>query len=332
MIRGAMRHRTTIRPASWLCQSYRKLYVAVLVVSLGLFFLPAQWTGGLISFVQILVPFQHAATAAAGFLDADDTQTDSLPPVSGSEHAALLRERDALEHQVAAIASRLRQLESEVEILTATRLWDVGGRGIGPVGKLIPAQVVTKDLLAWRESRLVTVGSLQGIKPGAPVVSNYFSIDRGDDAATGQAGLLVRKGMSILLKETLIGVAERVGTHTTRVKLLSDPSVQMKVRIGRFDDGEFVLLEPFYWLRGRGGGVMQIGDVNLRDVEDGKIRVGDMVFSDPLSDTLPAALTIGRITRIDHDVESPLLSTLTVKSPIIFSQLRRVYVFDPDKG
>ena len=41
---------------------------------------------------------------------------------------------------------------------------------------------------------------------------------------------------------------------------------------------------------------------------------------------------IGRITRIDHDVESPLLSTLSIESPIKFSQLRRVYVFDPDKG
>ena len=312
--------------------SYRKLYLTVLLLSLGAFLLPGRFTGRLISLVQVLVPFQHAVTSVVGLggeVNADRqagyADPDSLPPVSGAEHAALQRERDALEHQIAAIASRVRQLESEVEILTATRLWDVGGRGIGPVGKLIPAQVVTKDLLAWRESRLVTVGSLQGIKPGAPVVSNHFSIDHGRDGG-------VRQGMAILLKETLIGVAEKVGTHTTRVKLLSDLSVQMKVRIGRFEKEEFVLLDPYYWLTGRGKGIMRIGDVNLRDVEDGKIRVGDMIFSDPMSDTLPAALTIGRIARIDHDVESPLLSTLTVESPINFSQLRRVYVFDPDKG
>ncbi len=137
--------------------SYRKLCLTVLLVSLGTFLLPGRWTGGLISLVQVLVPFQHAATAAAGFADEDGAEPDSSAPVPGKQHAALQRERDALEHQVAAIASRLRQLESEVEILTATRLWDVGGRGIGPVGKLIPAQVVAKDLLAWRESRLVTV-------------------------------------------------------------------------------------------------------------------------------------------------------------------------------
>ena len=230
-----------------------------------------------------------------------------------------------MQHLVAALAARLRQLEGEVEILTATRLWDVGGRGIGPVGRLIPAQIVTKDLLSWRESRLVTVGTLQGVRAGAAVVTNHFSVDHGRDTD-------IRKGMAILLKETLIGVAEKVGSHTTRVKLLSDMSVQMKVRIGRFEDGAFALLDPYYWLTGRGKGVMQIGDIHRRDVEAGIIRVGDMVFSDPMSDTLPAALTIGRISRIDQDIESPLLSILTVESPVDITQLRRVYVFDPDKG
>ena len=35
----------------------------LLMVSVGVLLLPADWTGGLISVVQVFVPFQHAASA-----------------------------------------------------------------------------------------------------------------------------------------------------------------------------------------------------------------------------------------------------------------------------
>ena len=134
----------------------------------------------------------------------------------------------ALAHQVAALTIRVAELEREVGILTATRLWDVDGARLGASGQLIPAGVVTGDLLPWRSSSLINAGTLQGVRPGAAVTSCHFTVNRGTDDS-------VRNGLAILLGETLIGWVEQAGTHTARVKLLTAPSVAMKVRIGRLE-------------------------------------------------------------------------------------------------
>ena len=107
---------------------------------------------------------------------------------------------------------------------------------------------------------------------------------------------------------------------------------QMKVRIGRLTEKGFVTREPYFWLTGRGGAVMEIRDVDRRDVQEKHIQVGDIVLSDPMSDMLPAAMTIGRITAIEPDRNNPLLSILTVHSEVDEASLRRVYVYDPDIG
>ncbi|MGB2987338.1 MAG: rod shape-determining protein MreC [Phycisphaerae bacterium] len=283
--------------------------------------LPGGWTGKLISLVQIIVPFQHAATSIA------DSVTDALKPdpptVSGEAYEALERQKTALEHQVAALAVRAAQLEKEVEILTATRLWDVDGRHIGALGRLIPVRVITEDLLPWRSSRLINAGSLQGVRDGSAVASRFFTIDQGDAEGVGS-------GMSVLLREALLGVVEQVGTHTARARLLSDLKAGMKVRVGRVTEEGFAALDRYFWLSGCGDGVMQIRDADRRDVQAGLLQVGDMVLSDPMNDMLPAAMTIGKITAIEPDRKNPLLSILTVKSEIDERFLSRAYVYVPE--
>jgi cell shape-determining protein MreC len=269
--------------------------------------------------MQVIVPFQDGATVA----------TDSIARVIAADkgtvsrraYETLQREKAALEHRVAALATRAAELKKEVDLLAATRLWDVDGHRLGARGRLIPARVITEDLLPWRSSRLVTVGTLQGIRRGSAVTSRVFTIDEGD------AGGL-RGGMAVVLGEAFIGLVEQVGTHVSRVKLLSDVSVQMKVRVGRFTDDGFVSLDKYFWLTGRGNGVMEIRDAQRRDVETGLIQVGDTVLSDPTSDMLPAAMTIGRITAIEPDRDNPLLSIVTVNSVIEERSLRRIYVYD----
>jgi cell shape-determining protein MreC len=154
-------------------------------------------------------------------------------------------------------------------------------------------------------------------------VSNLFTIDQGQNAG-------VRSGMTILLREIFLGVVEQVGTHTARVKLLSDVETAMKVRIGRFTDNGFVPVERYFWLSGRGGGRMEIRDAKRREVEAGLLQLGDTVLSDSTSGALPAAMTIGRITAIQPDRGNPLLAILTVASVVDEESLRRVYVFDPE--
>lgn len=290
------------------------------MVSFAALLVPRGWTRKLISIAQVLVPFQHATTATVDTVN-DALQSDASA-VSGQQHAAFQRERAALEHQVAALTTRVRELEEEVDILTATRLWGSQVGRLGARGRLIPARVIANDLLPWRSSRLINVGSLQGVRSGSPVTSNVFTIDRGSEAGVGN-------GMTILLREALVGTVEQVGTHTARVKLLSDVDTALKIKIGRFTDDGFELLERYFWLVGRGSGVMEISDAQRREVDDGNIQVGDMVLSDPTDEMLPAGMTIGKITAIRPDYDNPLLSILTVSSVVEERMLRRVYVFDP---
>jgi cell shape-determining protein MreC len=302
----------------------KTLVICLLAIPVLTLILPGEWTGGVVSLVQVLVPFQDAAATGA----------ESLSRAVGSEggevpmdrYEALARKKAALEHQVSALSFRVAELEEEVQVLAATRLWEVDGQRIGARGRLIPARVITADLLPWRSSRLINAGSLQGVHRGSAVVSRYFTIDRGEEDG-------VLDGMAILLREEFIGVVDKqTGTHTSRVKLLSDVSTEMKVRIGRFTDAGFTTLDRNFWLKGRGSGVMEIGDVEQRDVEQGVVQVGDVVLAAPISGRLPGALTVGRVVNIRPDRDNPLLAILTVKSSVDEESLHRVYVYDPDNA
>lgn len=298
-----------------------KHVVILLAVSIIALALPGAWTARLISLVQVIIPFQAAATAAADSIG--DVMAGDDAPVSADDHRALQLRNQAMQHRLVALADRVTGLEREVEVLTATRQWSAGAGPIGPRGRLIPARIVTEDLLSWRSSRLINAGSLQGIRRGAGVVSRHFTIDRGEESG-------VRDGLAVLLGEVFVGVVEQVGTHTTRVKLLSDVASGMKVRIGRLDDEGFRSAEGYFWLVGRGGGLMEIRDVDRRAVEDGHILVGDIVLSDNMDDNLPAAMTIGTVDAIEPDRRNPLLSILSVQAAVEEDSLRRVYVYEPD--
>lgn len=304
-------------------QLRRSVYLPILLaLSLVALILPKAWTGRLISLVQVLVPFQHATAALAdSFGEALDESTET---VSGELFQALERERSALAHQVGALATRVSELEQDIDVLTATRRWGVGGRRLGTQGSLIPARIIADDFLSWRSSRLINAGALQGVGRGAVVTSQSFNfkINRGK-----QEGL--RDGLSLLLREVVLGFVEQVGTHTARVKLLSDVDVEMKVKIGRLSSNGFEVQDAYYWLIGRGHGTMQIRDVDRRLIAEQRIRVGDTVLSDPHSELLPAAMSIGTITVVQPDRDNPLLSILTVQSGVDARSLRRVYVFDP---
>lgn len=293
--------------------------VILLGISLIGLTLPRRWTGGLISLVQVFVPFQDAVEVTAD--SAAAALADRGEPPTSEILETIRRDKAALEHHVASLTIRVAELEEEVSILTATRLWGDDYR-IGARGRLIPAKVVTADLLPWRTSRLINAGSLQGVRPGAAVLSRFFSVDRGQEDG-------IRNGMAVLLAEALVGDVDQVGTHTARVKLLSDVSVERKVRIARRTDSGFEPVDGFFWLTGRGQGIMEIREVDRRDVDSGVIQTGDLVLSDHTNQMLPASLVIGEIQAIKPDRHNPLLSILTIVSATDEAKLRRVYVFDP---
>ena len=297
--------------------------VAIVISAVALI-APRSWTGGLISAVQVLVPFQDAAGRAADV--AGGAFSSSPAPVSGHVYNALEREKSALQRHVAALTERITRLEQENAILTGIRLRDVDSDMIGVRGRLVPARIVADDMLPWRDSALVNVGTLRGVRTGAPVTSRGLLLDQGREDG-------LRDGMAVLLSETLIGVVdENLGTHTARVRLLSDVTTKMRVRIGRFADDAFVLVDQDFLLTGRGKGRMEIRDVDRRDVQNNIVQTGDLVLADPSDGAIPAALAIGKISAIEPDHENPLLSILVVESPITQSPLRQVYVYDPTSG
>lgn len=299
--------------------STRRTLAVLLIVSLAVLLTPQLWWHKLISVVQVIAPFQHAVRSSTETIG--EALTGNAPPVSAAEHDALWRARQAAEHQIAALSARIDELEREVGLLTATRLWNAADAPIGAGGRLIPARVLTEDLIPWRSSRLLTAGAVQGVERGAPVVSDYFTINRGEESG-------VANGRAILLGESLIGFVVQTGTHTSRVQLLSDPTTQMKVRLGRHDTGQFSLIDGYFWLTGRGRGVMEVRDVKRQDVDAERIRVGDLVLSDPTSPVLPAALVLGTVTEVTTDPRAPLFATLRITAAVDPASLERVYVFD----
>ena len=174
-----------------LAPSKRTLLVSLALLALLIRLLPHRSTGGLISLVQVIVPFQDAARQTAESLRSSlHGEPDT---VSGAAHAALAKQKAALEHQVAALSVRVAELEEDVNLLKGTRLWEIDGERIGARGRLVPGKVITSDLLPWRSSRLVDTGALQGVRAGTPVVSAHFTIDRG--AAHG-----AKSGLALVLR------------------------------------------------------------------------------------------------------------------------------------
>jgi len=300
--------------------SGRTTLIGLFALALIFMLLPSSWTGGLMSLVQVLAPFQ-AVSSSAGDAVTNLAEHPAEPPTA-EVHAQMQQRQLALQNQVAALSAYVETLEQENELLTAIRLQNLGAVPLGAKGRLIPARVIAQDAVTWRSSKLIDAGTLRGVRRGDAVTSHAFDVSRGSEEG-------VRDGLAVLLAESLVGVVERTGTHTARVKLLSDVTTQRRVRVGRFAEHEFVLAGPEFWLVGKGHGKMEIRDVDRRLEQDGTVQVGDLVLSDPTDTLLPSALTIGVVTSIEPDRDNPLLRIMTVEPRVRERRLQQVYVYDP---
>jgi hypothetical protein len=273
--------------------------------------LPKALTDRLISLVQVIVPFQDWSTRTADAV----TQAGGGPAAPSPDEAlALQRENAGLRHRLAALSAAHHQLA--VDFADVSRIRRQGLRG----GQLIPARVLAADAATWRESRLVSAGALRGVRPQAPVTSDLFTV------AAEQGADALRDGQSVLAGEALVGFVEQVGTHTARIRLLTDRQAPLKVRIARPQEDSFLPLDAEFWLVGAGGAHLEVRDVNHRFIRAGSIREGDVVLNDPDNPALPAALMVGRISAIRVDPENPLLYRLTVEPPVKPGELRSVFV------
>jgi cell shape-determining protein MreC len=194
---------------------------------------------------------------------------------------------------------------------------------------LIPARAIAHDAIHWRDSLLLQAGANRGVRHDDWVASRlFFDVGRDDG---------VLKDMSVLASEFLIGRVEFVGSFTSRVVLLSDPSSQQRVRIGRWEQGVFRVMPSYYDLHGMGNGKMVIPDVPVGDLrhdlsEDQsllRIRPGDLVVSLDSDVRLPASLVIGRITHTKPHPEVALVHNLYVEPIIPADQITGALIIDP---
>lgn len=299
----------------------RKNFVfALLALALIAFLAPRDWTGPLLTAVQFVIPVQSVVEQSVAAIQ--DRARNTPDPVNAADHQRMSLEKQSWENSSMALAAKVAEMQGEIDLLTASRLWTVDGLQLGARGRLIPARVLGGDLLSWRDSAWIDVGTTGSVRRGDAAVSRTMEID------LGSAGK-PREGLAVLLGESLVGLVEQVGTHSARVKLLSDVGSSMKVRIGRLRDGRFSASDRYYWLTGVGRGGMSVRDMARSDVNAGIVAVGDFVLSDPMLSVLPAPMVVGKVTACETDRENPLLSILRVTSTTDLSRIRRVYVFDP---
>lgn len=295
----------------------KRLLLILAATSVIAMLLPRQVTAPLVNLVQVVLPLQHWSTGTA---DATQDAAGRMggPKITPEQWESLQNENSALTHQLAALADRLHGLERDYDTLANIRR-----RGLES-GRLIPGKVIGADAMPLRESRLISAGRLAGVRAGATVASNHFTMDLRDTEG-------LRDGLSVLAGEALVGFVEQVGTHSARVRLLTDRETQLSVILARLIDGKYSPLEAEFWMVGMGPGSpgLEVRDVDHRYIKSEAIMVGDLVLTAGADVRLPASFNVGTVTRIRADTSNSLLYVLEVTPAVDLNDLRRVFVVDP---
>lgn len=297
--------------------SRNAIFGCLLGASFLALFLPPAWTDPLKHVVQFLVPAQ------------DLSRTGALRVAKSVGRSAVDGEVDGVEverRELAATQALVLQLEEEIQRLRSLR----GGQ-FPPAIPLLDAKVVGHDVAAWRDSALVSRGSLRGVSWRDWVASRFF-VNRG-------AASEVESGQAVLARETLLGRVEQVSPYMSRIQLLSDiDSSRIEVRIAGTSGDRVTLIDYACSLRGMGRGRMAIENVEtkliqLSEADDAegqqgvrKICIGDLVFSAPGQLGLPVPLAVGMIVEVTEDPKKRLVSTLIVEPLVRIDDVRDVFI------
>lgn len=288
--------------------------MVLLFLSLAALIAPPRYTGWLANLVQVVAPFQAVTNRTLAAAEDSFVGPPAPTKVELADAGELERQKAALENLLHSLTARMEVLERQNEELTAIRKL-----GLDTRGDLIPAHVISRDLLSWRSSVAVDAGSRRKVATGSAVLSDHFSVNVGS-----QQG--VQDGLRVLSSEALVGTVVNTGTHTARVQLLTDPDTDMVVAISRVRDGMPSPLDREFLLQGAGKGRLEIRDVAQKYVLSGDIQTGDVVMTSGAEVILPAPVVIGRVSTIRRDPENGTLYILDVEPAVQPEQLRRVYI------
>lgn len=306
--------------------SKQTTFAIMMVTSAVLLLLPWDILGAAKSLSQLAAVPQAVVSGASQSLT-EPLRSLGTPALSAEKHAELVARQEALENENTSLTLHLAELQARIDELTRIRR-----EGFPAHGKLIPAKIIGADAVASRGSLLLSKGSLSQVKVGDWVTSRRF-VDAGTEDG-------VRKGASVLARESLIGWVEETEALTSRVVLLSDNVSRRvtKVHIGRHDATSGSRLVAMldgkpasFALQGAGGGLMKIPEIGSRWVDQKLIRVGDVVISSPDDARLPVAMVIGEIIameKVRDDKKKPLYYNALVKHRYDPRLLGQVFIAD----
>ena len=129
------------------------------------------------------------------------------------------------------------------------------------------------------------------------------------------------KGQFVLGDESIVGTISDVSSRTASVKLFTDPTSRIAVKIGELDIKK--------WMQGNGNKTAKIPLVSIEH----EIREGDNVFARKKAKFLDAPVIIGRVAQLKRDDKDPLFWDITVKPACDIEQLEDVaiIIMNPQK-
>ncbi len=219
------------------------------------------------------------------------TQTTAQTPyVSPQEHADLLRAYRQLRNESANLRAELREVHQQLELLTKLQ----AKPGLSHM-QTIPAKVY----MQVQDELTISQGRDSGVAIGQYVLT--LTEARRDD-------------------QCVIGVVSAVDAKGAKVRLITDPTSRLPVRVAKLD-------VPMV-MKGRGDGTATIPLVPTQRT----IRAGDAVYAQAQRGLLDGPLIAAEVVQCKMDPKNPQVWDITVRPACDLTALTDVVVLRPVPG
>jgi rod shape-determining protein MreC len=159
-----------------------------------------------------------------------------------------------------------------------------------------------RDRFAWQGVKFVLASV---ITASLDRLHSELIINRGLDDG-------LAKDQFVLGENSVIGTVTDVDARTARVRLFTDPSSKIAVKIGKLD--------VVRMMQGSGSNLAKVQMIKH------KVKIGTDVIADKKPGYLPVPMIIGKVAQCKWNAQSPLLWDLTVKYACDIEQLNDVAV------
>jgi len=193
-----------------------------------------------------------------------------------------------------------------------------------PANKETQYQNYIADLEATLKQEHQKVEELSGLRNRLPLEGAKLmladvitaSIDRLHSELTinrgGDDGLA--KGQFALADNSIIGTISETSSRTARVKLFTDPTSKIPVKIGKLNVERV--------MQGSGN---DLAKIQLLQMEH-KVKTGDVIYAGKKAGFLDAPMIIGKVAQCKRDDQNPSLWDITVKPACDIERLTGVAV------